>query len=146
MPDGDLWESIRAAAEAVTPPLVPGLTEVRVTRDQWKSLHKALGRNPDTPLFDGSANTAAALTGIPMRIVDDVRESTPWVEGWMKCPHCGTPANGHPGGSGCDAMVSVLDKDIIVCVRPPKPPTFTPDWSGVNLSRAIGQAFGDDEK
>lgn len=121
------FDDLIAAVGSLPARPADALTEIKATLDQWAALRQAFPASEDPPGVD--RNVAAALYGLPVVLVEDVRESTAWMEGWLKCPHCRTPVNGHPGDSGCDAFVSVLDKDIVVCVRPPEPYAFTPkEW------------------
>lgn len=80
-PLDDLYALIRQL-EAASPAPV---TEFRFTREQWhtiraetdaRSMYMASG-SPTPDIWNPSA-----LYGVPVRIVDDIRESTPYLHGW----------------------------------------------------------------
>lgn len=59
----------------------PPLTEIKLTRIQKERLlaHPSVRKVEDT---FGLQAAGVHLYGVPIRIVEDVHESTPYVEGW----------------------------------------------------------------
>lgn len=98
--------------EQIPPP--PRLAQIRLTESQMAALPKAGSPRPQWPY---GADVVPLLIGIPIVRVDTIQDSTPWTEGWITCPHCDTPACGHPGDSDCDATVSAMGK-MVVFARP----------------------------
>lgn len=96
MPD-DVLKRIRDAyAEFASMPL-PRTDPVKLTQQQFDQLRTAVPARSDP-------DPAAALTGVPIVLVGSTVESTPYLDGWIKCPSCGKPAVGHDEVP-CDLML-----------------------------------------
>ena len=80
MSEGITYDDIvRAYQQVENAP--PPLTEIKLTRLQKERLlaHPSVQRIGDPP---AQPLAGAHLYGVPIRIVEDVHESTPYVEGW----------------------------------------------------------------
>lgn len=89
----DVLKHIRDAyAEfASMPP--PRTDPIKLTQEQFDSLKAMLLQQPRPAWFTDTA--MGAMHGVPVVVVDSTVESTPYLEGWIKCPSCGKPAAGH---------------------------------------------------
>lgn len=98
MPDGrpfdlllrQLLDQVNAAS-AVPP------APIKLTKAQLDQLHAKL---PAGVVSD----SAAAYFSTPIVLVDSTAESTPYLDGWIKCPSCGKPAVTH-GEVLCDRVL-----------------------------------------
>lgn len=61
---------------------------IKLTRAQFDQLRAAGPTRVD-------ADPVTRYSAVPIVVVDSTMESTPYLEGWIKCPSCGKPAVGH---------------------------------------------------
>lgn len=104
----DPLERIQAVLADLPPTPTPPAA-IRLTQQQMAAIPRAEGPTP----------AWAAYTGTPIEIVTEVVESTPWIEGWIRCPYCRTPAKAHPGETPCGAVLAARGQDVVVV--PPLP-------------------------
>jgi hypothetical protein len=93
MPD-DVLKRIRDAYAEIASMPPPRTDPIKLTQAQFDQLRTAVPARSDP-------DPAAVLTGVPIVLVDSTVESTPYSEGWLKCPSCRQPANGHEN-TACD--------------------------------------------
>lgn len=91
----DPLAAIRAVIDQLNAAPPPRTEPIKLTRAQFDRLR---GTVPSSPA------PAAPLLGVPIVLVDTTTESTPYAEGWIKCPACGEPANDH-GAASCDMVL-----------------------------------------
>lgn len=90
MPDDapDPFEALNAIYDRYKDIPPPRTDPIKLTRAQFAQL-----RAISPPA--NQQNPAAALFAVDLVLVDNVAESTPYTEGWMKCLFCGEPLYGH---------------------------------------------------
>lgn len=84
----DPFEALNAIYDRYKDIPPPRTDPIKLTRGQFDQL-----RAISPPA--GQQNPAAALFAVDLVLVDNVTESTPYIEGWIKCLCCGEPLYGH---------------------------------------------------
>lgn len=103
----DVLQQLRGLVDAAPARAEP----IKLIRVQLEQLRAAFPTRPNP-------DPAAWFFGTPIVLVDSTTESTPYIEGWIRCPSCGEPANDH-GRVLCD-KVMVFGPFGDFAVRPPR--------------------------
>jgi hypothetical protein len=80
--DADIFANIKALYDALPPPPEP----IRATRWQLALIKAIVPRTPERQPWE----PAPWMTGVPIHIVEDVEESTPWLRKWA-ASYCEVP-------------------------------------------------------
>lgn len=84
----DPLAALRAMIDQLNIVPAPRTESIKLTRAQFDRLRAGLPAGV-------ASDPAAAYFGTPIVLVESTTRSTPYIEGWIKCPSCGKPAAGH---------------------------------------------------